>query len=695
MGNKVRIGKDFTIRWALMTGEGEPYAIKREAAILKVYSPYGVKEAAEFKVAGNVIEWVFKGKEQKHLGDYTIELVENNGKDGMLSVDSVDAFTLVAHTEQESLNAEGAVEVQTMELTSQIALAPIVEPGAPPYDDTKIKQDIADLQEKDKATDAELAKLSEEINPIITLNPTEVVNGFITKTNGKLSSTTTFYATNYIDVSSVAGKTCKIKSTIYGYAALAFYSDANESSYISDYSSDNIGSLGYEATHQEPVERELLVPAKAKYARLSASVQYYEGLENLYIKKTNSLNETIEEIQTSINEVKEELVYEEVINPSNLNPSNGFISKNNGKFASATGYYATDYIDVSAVAGMTCKIKSTIYGYAALAFYSDANEGSYISDYSADNIGGLGYETTIQQPEERDLLVPVNAKYARMSVFAQFYNGLDDLYFKYKGTIKDAILTLEQKIENNTDDSGHSLLDKKVIVIGDSISTDILSVRYFNERKAQYPEYAEYPSYGEYNKWVYALTEKKFFPLNVENNSIHATGFVRRLGNYANDFVSRLKKIENPSSYDFVIVFGGINDFIGAIPLGENESDINAYFKPAVDEFFKYLCENFINARIVVFTPLRTSSKYPNTAGYSQQEYSQYIKEVAENYTIPVLDLTKQSGFMPFVETFMERWTFHGKNNIFPKGDGVHPNAEYEANVLAPLIKNYLKGFVA
>ena len=164
MKNKVRIGKDFTIRWALLTSEGEPYAINADASILRIYSPYGAKDAIGFIVSGNIIEWVFKGKDQKHLGDYTIELVENNGRDGMVSVDSEDAFTLVAHTNEESLNDEGAVEIQTIELTSQIALAPVTTGGGGvSYDDTKIKQDIADLQEKDKATDAKLTELSAEI----------------------------------------------------------------------------------------------------------------------------------------------------------------------------------------------------------------------------------------------------------------------------------------------------------------------------------------------------------------------------------------------------------------------------------------------------------------------------------------------------------------------------------------------------
>lgn len=200
MKNNVRIGKDFTIRWALFTSEGEPYAINKEAAILRIYSPYGVKEAIGFIVSGNVIEWVFKGKDQKHLGDYTIELVENNGKDGMLSVDSVDAFTLVAHTNEESLNDEGAVEIQTIELTSQIALAPVTTGGGS-YDDTKIKQDISDLQAKDVEIGQELTELSAEMGKKQdSITDLETIRSGAAKGATALQSVPSTYATKtYVD----------------------------------------------------------------------------------------------------------------------------------------------------------------------------------------------------------------------------------------------------------------------------------------------------------------------------------------------------------------------------------------------------------------------------------------------------------------------------------------------------------------
>lgn len=217
--------------------------------------------------------------------------------------------------------------------------------------------------------------------------------------------------------------------------------------------------------------------------------------------------------------------------------------------------------------------------------------------------------------------------------------------------------------------------DKKVLVIGDSISTDY---------------------YGNYPKWVTNLVNEGFLPADVTNSSTHATGFVARYTaddtNAKNDFISRLEEVGNKNSYDLVVVFGGINDYIKAIPMGESGGDKLTYFVPAVDYFFEYLVNNFAQARIVVLLPLRTYNIWDNTAGHKQTEYADYIKQVAKNYCLPILNLTEESGFCPFNDTFKEMWT------LIPDGyssaDGVHPNEAYQKKFLAPLIKNFLRSFI-
>lgn len=215
---------------------------------------------------------------------------------------------------------------------------------------------------------------------------------------------------------------------------------------------------------------------------------------------------------------------------------------------------------------------------------------------------------------------------------------------------------------------------EKVLVLGDSISADY---------------------YGSYTKWVTRLVEEGFFPADTTNDSIHATGFVAQYtaeGDADNDFLHRIEAVAQKDAYDLVVVFGGINDYIQAIPMGESGGDKTANFIPAVDAFFAYLVENFPQARIVVLSPLRTYNVYANTVGHYQTEYADYIRQVAKSYCLPILNLTEESGFCPFQDTFKSMWTLIPDG--YGDGDGVHPNEGYQKKFLTPMIRNFLSRFV-
>ena len=210
-----------------------------------------------------------------------------------------------------------------------------------------------------------------------------------------------------------------------------------------------------------------------------------------------------------------------------------------------------------------------------------------------------------------------------------------------------------------------TMADKKVLVMGDSIS-------------------ATY--YLGYKKWIDLLIDDGFFTAeNVTNDSIHATGFVATLSDTSNDdFITRINAVENPGEYDLVILFGGINDFIKGI-------DLDA-FKAAVDEYFSYLCTNFINARIVVISPLRAFANWQNS---NQNEYTDYIKSVANSYSLPILNATEESGFMPHLDVFRNTWTIHLNNDESnPEHDGLHPIEEYNRKFFMPYIRGFLKQFI-
>lgn len=90
----------------------------------------------------------------------TVEEAINQG----ISSEELDAI----HTEITSLERGKVDKVEGKQLSSNDYTDEEKEKlsALENYDDTKIKQDIADLQEKDKATDAELAELSEEVSEL-------------------------------------------------------------------------------------------------------------------------------------------------------------------------------------------------------------------------------------------------------------------------------------------------------------------------------------------------------------------------------------------------------------------------------------------------------------------------------------------------------------------------------------------------
>lgn len=166
MERAIRIGKDFNVLWSIrkrVDGERQPYELAGKELVLRYRTASGLyKEATEWKTEGNTIIWTFRGREQKALGSYELILTENGGKDGMVTVDTCRAFKLVEHSCEETEGSGSDIVIEDVVLESEVAFAPIViEGGGGSYDDTEIKKDIADLQEKDAEQSAKLAELSE------------------------------------------------------------------------------------------------------------------------------------------------------------------------------------------------------------------------------------------------------------------------------------------------------------------------------------------------------------------------------------------------------------------------------------------------------------------------------------------------------------------------------------------------------
>lgn len=113
---EVRIGNDLAVHWAILTN-GEPRPLAGRNLALTLWGPTGKRQLTDFSVDGNVLTWVFPGREQHHTGDYILTISENSGGPGMATMDQ-RGFTLVARMYgSNGLSEPEGIELATAELT--------------------------------------------------------------------------------------------------------------------------------------------------------------------------------------------------------------------------------------------------------------------------------------------------------------------------------------------------------------------------------------------------------------------------------------------------------------------------------------------------------------------------------------------------------------------------------------------------
>lgn len=136
------------------------------------------------------------------------------------------------------------------------------------------------------------------------------------------------------------------------------------------------------------------------------------------------------------------------------------------------------------------------------------------------------------------------------------------------------------------------------------------------------------------------------------------------------DFLLRAKEMDKDA--DLIVVFGGTNDFgHGDAPIGTFEDRTQDTFYGACHELFTYLINTYSRADIVIMTPLhRCNEDNVRGDGFKACDvaplstYVNIIKEVAEFYSLPVLDMWSVSGIQPRVPVLKEKYC----------PDGLHPN---------------------
>ena len=157
---------------------------------------------------------------------------------------------------------------------------------------------------------------------------------------------------------------------------------------------------------------------------------------------------------------------------------------------------------------------------------------------------------------------------------------------------------------------------------------------------------------------------------------------------YDRNFYIRATEMDKDA--DVIVVLGGTNDFgHGDAPIGAMADRSPNTFYGACHWLFHYLIDAYPDAMIAICTPLhRSNEDNPKGDGNKDyhygtlKDYVAVIREVAEYYSLPVIDLYANSGMTPKVEVIRERYM----------PDGLHPNdAGHER--MARYIGNFLLSY--
>lgn len=162
-------------------------------------------------------------------------------------------------------------------------------------------------------------------------------------------------------------------------------------------------------------------------------------------------------------------------------------------------------------------------------------------------------------------------------------------------------------------------------------------------------------------------------------------------------------KAERGDDVDAILIFAGTNDYNAGTPLGEwyavkeeavevsgPKSEIRKRrmlqmdentFRGRINKVMSYLKTNFPTKQIILLTPIhrgyahfgdtniQPDESYPNQNGLYVDQYVDVIKEAANVWAVPVIDLNSISGLYPVNEAHT-RYFHHDKT------DRLHPNAD-------------------
>ena len=160
---------------------------------------------------------------------------------------------------------------------------------------------------------------------------------------------------------------------------------------------------------------------------------------------------------------------------------------------------------------------------------------------------------------------------------------------------------------------------------------------------------------------------------------------------------------DHSDNVDAVMVFAGTNDYCGGVPLGEwftySDCEVNSHgeivtrrkremvydentFRGRINIAIKYLKEHFPTSQIILLTMLHRGFAqfseyniqppecYANACGLFVESYAEVIKEAANIWAVPVIDLNSLSGLYPMLDVHASYFANVDTDRLHPEISG-------------------------
>lgn len=173
---KIRKGNDIKVQWAIYAGTGineAPYDLTGKNLSLYLKNQFGRTEVYDFTTEKHVLSFMFWGKNQQNTGVYSIMLVENEGREGMHTVDECDAFQLVSHSCETGGESEGRVECVHLQFRANMGITIPANGGGSEIVVDNVLSDTSENPVQNKVITSEINRINRKMQSL-----EETVSGF-------------------------------------------------------------------------------------------------------------------------------------------------------------------------------------------------------------------------------------------------------------------------------------------------------------------------------------------------------------------------------------------------------------------------------------------------------------------------------------------------------------------------------------